>query len=208
MYVKDEVRGRIDEIKNLIFDFDGVIVQTIDSYRRNIIKVVDYYFLDILGLDGESGFLVDSTDIQKFKDTGLFNNDWDLTYALILYSLSALFRRLVEVNAQKKVRNKIINLRFYNLERLLQGLREVGKEVRASGLTIEDVISDKESNELGIDLFINSFKRGGINHIRSVVMNFFPEPRRENFRLALRMVPYSNDEGDFLKRLFAESYLG
>ena len=207
MYVREGFNEKIDEVRSLIFDFDGVLVQTRDSYRRNIIKVVDYYFLEILGLEGKPGILVDLTDVQRFKDTGLFNNDWNLTYALILYYLSALFRRLFEVDAEDELR-AIRDLRFSNLETFIHKLSEIGDSIQREGINIEELVDSKGSNEFGIDSFLKSCKSGDPEHIQSIISVFFPEPQEENLELAVKMIPYSNDEEDLLKRLFEESYLG
>jgi len=75
IYVREDSEGPLRGISKIIFDFDGVLAQTSQSYRQTIRKVVDYYFLEILGLEGEKGKLATLLDIQKFKDTGLYNND-------------------------------------------------------------------------------------------------------------------------------------
>jgi len=84
LYFKTALQA-LSSITKIIFDFDGVLVQTSQSYRQTIKKIVDYYFLEILGLEGEKGKLATLGDIQKFKDTGLYNNDWNLSYAIITY---------------------------------------------------------------------------------------------------------------------------
>jgi phosphoglycolate phosphatase-like HAD superfamily hydrolase len=70
IYFKKESSKAIGNVAKIIFDFDGVLVYTAESYRQNIISVVDYYFLEILGLEGERRKFATLEDIQKFKDTG------------------------------------------------------------------------------------------------------------------------------------------
>jgi histidinol-phosphate aminotransferase len=57
----------------LLFDLDGVLVDVSNSYRLAI-KNTTEFFTKKKVLNGE---------IQKFKEQGGFNNDWDLTEALI-----------------------------------------------------------------------------------------------------------------------------
>jgi len=52
IYVREDAEEPLRGIEKLIFDFDGVLVQTSKSYRQTVRKVVDYYFLKILGLTG------------------------------------------------------------------------------------------------------------------------------------------------------------
>jgi HAD superfamily hydrolase (TIGR01548 family) len=67
---------------------DGVLVDVSKSYRQAIQKTVQIYFETCLGLKKGLGTLVTKQDISLFKSIGGFNNDWDVTSALILYLLS------------------------------------------------------------------------------------------------------------------------
>jgi len=73
----------------LIFDMDGVLVDVSRSYRKAIQKTVRIYFETCLGREKGHGNLVTQEEISLFKSIGGFNNDWDLTSALILYLLSS-----------------------------------------------------------------------------------------------------------------------
>jgi len=72
----------------LIFDMDGVLVDVSRSYRQAIQQTVQIYFETCLGLKKGLRNLITKEDIALFKSTGGFNNDWELTSALILYLLS------------------------------------------------------------------------------------------------------------------------
>ena len=73
----------------IIFDVDGVLIRTIDSFHATDIAVAEYIAGVINGLDwgqraGKS--LVTIEDVNAFKRAGGYNNDWDMCYLL-----SALF---------------------------------------------------------------------------------------------------------------------
>ena len=144
MYIQKELRDRASEICRLIFDFDGVLVQTFSSFRKNIVKVVNYYFRDILGLDDECE-AVSLSDVNKFKDTGLFNNDWYLTYALTLYLLASLFRKLKLKGFMKDFKLYISTLDFTNLEDYVLKLRAAGNKLRSYGIRLEDIVKEAVS---------------------------------------------------------------
>ena len=114
IFIKKKSLETLRSINTLIFDFDGVLAQTNQSYRQTIIKVVDYYFLKILGLDGRVGNLVTLDDIQKFKDTGLFNNDWKLSYTIISYYINLILRILSQENFIEDFIKKFRNIKFLN----------------------------------------------------------------------------------------------
>ncbi|QCC59111.1 TIGR01548 family HAD-type hydrolase [Natrinema thermotolerans] len=62
----------------VVLDIDGVLVDVADSYRRAIVESVEAVY----------DRTIRKTDIQRFKDAGGFNNDWELTYAAALYVLA------------------------------------------------------------------------------------------------------------------------
>jgi len=67
---------RVDAV---VLDVDGVLVDVADSYRRAVVESVERVY----------GETVERGDLQRFKDAGGFNNDWELTYAVALYVLAS-----------------------------------------------------------------------------------------------------------------------
>ena len=63
----------------VVLDVDGVLVDVADSYRRAVVESVERVH----------GDTVERADLQRFKDAGGFNNDWELTYAVALYVLAS-----------------------------------------------------------------------------------------------------------------------
>ena len=62
----------------VVLDIDGVLVDVADSYRRAIVESVER----------RHGRTIDREDVQRFKNAGGFNNDWDVTDAVALYVLA------------------------------------------------------------------------------------------------------------------------
>lgn len=67
---------------------DGVLIDVSESYRAAIRETTRVYFEDSLRLAPFTGELVSREDVDAFKFAGGFNNDWDLTTALVKYFLS------------------------------------------------------------------------------------------------------------------------
>ncbi|MFC6721472.1 TIGR01548 family HAD-type hydrolase [Halobacteriaceae bacterium SHR40] len=65
-------------VEAVVLDIDGVLVDVENSYRRAIIETIDRLYDE----------QIDNTTIQRFKDAGGFNNDWELTDAVALYFLA------------------------------------------------------------------------------------------------------------------------
>ncbi|UCC57697.1 MAG: hypothetical protein JSW14_04775 [Candidatus Bathyarchaeum sp.] len=193
IYLREGSEETLRGIDRIIFDFDGVLVQTSQSYRQTIRKVVDYYFLEILGLKGEEGKLATLRDIQKFKDTGMYNNDWNLSYAFITYYLNLIIRELKQKNALQDFTKQFNNLQFSDLQSFIQILKAVSAFLRRYGVNGTDLVNLKNDDIVGLDLFLAqaNLKVG-----------------EDERRLARKLVPYDLEKPDLLKRLFEETYLG
>jgi len=66
-------------VNAVVLDVDGVLVDVADSYRRAVVESVER-------VHGET---VARADLQRFKNAGGFNNDWELTDAVALYVLAS-----------------------------------------------------------------------------------------------------------------------
>ncbi len=208
IYLREDAEETLRGIDKLIFDFDGVLVQTAESYRQTIRKVVDYYFLEILGLEGEEGKLATLRDIQKFKDTGLYNNDWNLSYAFITYYLNLIMRELEQKSALRDFTKRSYNLQFSDLQSFIQNLKEASNFLRQNGVNGTDLMNLKNDNIVGLDLFLAQTKLEKQKPIKTSLVVVDPEIVEDEQRLARKLVPYDLEKPDLLKRLFEETYLG
>lgn len=78
--------GKVDAV---VFDCDGVLVDARKSYDATIPRVVDQLVQTLFGVRlpwKEAA----PQQILQLRRTGLFNNDWDTTYALTLFASLAL----------------------------------------------------------------------------------------------------------------------
>ncbi len=207
IYFKEDSAKALRNCGKIIFDFDGVLVHTSGSYRQTIRKIVDYFFLEILGLEGEKGKLATLEDIQKFKDTGIYNNDWKLSYAMITYYLTLLIRGLQKSVLQdfKKCFEKI---RFLELQSFVQSLREVGDFFRRHGINATKLASMKSDETQGLESFLAQAIKEDQHQFKTPVETIGSQTGNDELALVKRLVPYDLEKSDLLKRLFEESYLG
>jgi len=68
------------QVDAVVLDIDGVLVDVADSYRRAIVESVERVYGDTIAKGA----------IQRFKNAGGFNNDWELTDAAALFVLVGL----------------------------------------------------------------------------------------------------------------------
>jgi phosphoglycolate phosphatase-like HAD superfamily hydrolase len=208
IYLREDAEDPLREIQKIIFDFDGVLAQTSQSYRQTIRKVVDYYFLEILGLEGEKGKLATLRDIQKFKDTGLYNNDWKLSYTFITYYMNLILRKLEQKNALQNFKKQFSGIKFLDVQSFIQNLKKVGDFLRRIGIRGTYLANLKNDNVVGLDLFLAQSSLGKPKPIETSLKGVEPEVINDKERLVKMLVPYDLEKPDLLKRLFEETYLG
>jgi len=208
IYLRKDAEEPLREIGKLIFDFDGVLVQTSQSYRQTVRKVVDYYFLKLLGLEGEEGKLATLRDIQKFKDTGLYNNDWNLSYAFITYYLTLIMRELEQKSALKDFTKRFCNLEFSDIKSFIKSLIEVSNFLKRYEVNKTDLANLKDNGIVNLDLFLAQAKLEKPKPIETSLVGVDPEVVEDEQRLVRKLVPYDLEKPDLLKRLFEETYLG
>lgn len=196
------------EAEKIIFDFDGVLAQTNQSYLQTIRNLVDYYFLEILGLEGEKGKLATLIDIQKFKDTGLYNNDWKLSYALTSYYVKLILRKLDQQNKLQEFVDTFGDLRFSDIESFIQSLKKVGTFLVKCGITGTELSVLKDDSIVGLDLFLAHSSLDKQKPIEASLLGVDPEVVQNKERLVQLLVPYDLEKPDLLKGLFEELYLG
>jgi len=85
------VEDRVRAVDTLIFDVDGVLVDVSDSIRLVNGEAAHRYLTRIVGWP-DTGPLVDAPEVDLFKRTPGFNDDWDLTAGLVLLLLVRAWR--------------------------------------------------------------------------------------------------------------------
>lgn len=165
----------------LIWDVDGVIVSVGDSYRRAIVDTVQCYFSDLIGLNLDKK-MVEIADTQKFKMAGKFNNDWELTYAIILSYITKMMGKqdLTKIGLElpdRSFRQKIIKL------------QNLGKNYDKSKMNIDLDSLTKRIKEKG----------GGLEKTKEVLHEEFGQ----NLETALKFF-----FPEMIKGVFQELYLG
>jgi HAD superfamily phosphatase len=88
-WIRSSQFRKLQQVDAIAFDCDGVLVDARRSYDATITKVVDQIVSTTLGLDLPWKQFAPRI-IAELRRTGRFNNDWDTTYALILFSVLAI----------------------------------------------------------------------------------------------------------------------
>lgn len=204
IYLKKQVKIGFENGVKLVCDFDGVLVDTSKSYPSTIIELIDYYFIEILGLTGSKNQLITFQDIQNFKDTGLFNNDWTLSNFFIKYYLMCGFQCL-EPEPQLIFSKQLKQIKFLEVNQVLGLLKKLGEFFQSNGTTISTLLRSKHDESIGLPTTLSIIRNGS----KPLLTPIFPQLRGlVNLNLIDNLVYYDLQKPDLLKRMFEELYLG
>lgn len=82
--VSEAAEALLPKMDGLLFDMDGVLLDITESIRRVNCLAVPYYLREVLGWSAGDDLLT-SADIEMFKNAGGFNDDVELTCAIVLH---------------------------------------------------------------------------------------------------------------------------
>ena len=78
---------KIDEFDSIIFDCDGVLIDVTTSYDTTINKTISYVLKEIADITADTPLTNEM--LLKFKSTGGFNDEIDITYSGVLCYIAA-----------------------------------------------------------------------------------------------------------------------
>lgn len=105
-FIKVKSIAGLREVNAVVFDCDGVLVDVRESYDIAVRETAQRIIGAITGIILPSN-IIDEETLFSFRKTGGFNNDWDLTYAIIMYVLSCLpgdARRRLELTTKSALK--------------------------------------------------------------------------------------------------------
>jgi len=153
IYIKTDSVDKLREVEAVIFDCDGVLIDIRNSCNKAISETVIYLFEEITGYKFPEN-VISKEVIYLFKKSGGFNNDWDLTYAIVMGIFSKLpqdFQKIFEKHVNVNWSEKDLFKFFHSIKK---GIRKEYKSDRLNNIlcTLGDTLkqSAKSSNASGI----------------------------------------------------------
>ena len=153
-YVRRDKANLLRNVDAAVFDCDGVLIDTKDSYDKTISRTVAYI------LEGFTAYpfprdLINDEIVFLFKSSGGFNSDWDVCYSILMFILCNLpeeyqeiFKRTIKTTSSAKgplerflsvknnVRKGIVHGKISesDVERLIDDLKLFVKKLDESGV--------------------------------------------------------------------------
>jgi HAD superfamily phosphatase len=94
-YIRRNGIFALRNVSTVLFDCDGVLIDARDSYNHSISMTVSYLSSIMLRTKVPQEAISERV-IHSFRNSGGFNNDWDTTYAILLYLFTRLSQQAVD----------------------------------------------------------------------------------------------------------------
>lgn len=140
LIVRQELLDTMAKVNTLVLDIDGVLVDASESYRLAVCEAVRFF------VEQELGWIVDMPvitpdEVDMFKRSGGFNNDWDLAQAAVLF---LLFKGL------RHGAKRISDLRHLppTLEEFLSGVTAEGGGIRGAETVALDKLEFRQRRDI------------------------------------------------------------
>ena len=124
LYATPQAQASRADIDAVIFDMDGVLIDITQSIRVVNCLAVPFYLRTVLGWPAPDDLLT-SADIELFKNAGGFNDDLDLSYALVLFYVA-------KGREHPSAAPETLNVFQPNLNRFAARVKERGGGVKAA----------------------------------------------------------------------------
>jgi HAD superfamily phosphatase len=87
LYVKQETIKTLPQLDALLLDVDGVMLDVAQTFRVVAAEVTQWFATNVMKLR-DTGPIFTPAESELFKNAGGFNNDWDLTNAIVALVLA------------------------------------------------------------------------------------------------------------------------
>lgn len=136
----------------IVFDIDGVLIDTSMSFRCTVSRTVQYYMTNVLGYK-DTGTLIQPEEVQLFKLAGGFNDDWVLSQSVTLFfTYKALKFNAKDTNSIRSLPPSLIELTS-SVSHEGEGLRKTSEYLASLDRNIFHKAEEKLDKKLVIRIF-------------------------------------------------------
>ncbi len=132
-YIRDDRLQMLKEVDAVVFDCDGVLLDVRDSYSGAAAETASILLEALTGTKINTSVFDDDV-FFAFKKTGNFNNDWAVTYAYVMGTLSTLTDTELSTLAKyaEKVEDGSLSERLNKLRKIRNSMHLHPKNIKAN----------------------------------------------------------------------------
>jgi len=188
----------IKNINTVIFDCDGVLINSKNSYDKCIELTISYILKNILNKQFIN-FKISKSTLELFRQTGGFNNDYKFCYIVILKIISMIPSSLVVDYEQEydRINAKNISGSFKRLESIKLNRISVYKKNIKIGYT-------RELNELA-----RGIKKIDLDSIESIITKGSEAEQQDLVNSSKQLLNFTKDrKNNIITNVFDEFFYG
>jgi phosphoglycolate phosphatase-like HAD superfamily hydrolase len=168
-YVRKDAIEALKDVDAIIFDCDGVLIDTKGSYDETILKTIKYVLEGFTNSFFPNNLISDEI-VFLFKKSGGFNSDWDICYTVLMFillNLSKEYQRILQkaienVDLTKSPLEKFLSIKNYmsrydfqkimdknSVKLVIKNLKTFAKKMDESGVSLADkMLVDSINNSM------------------------------------------------------------
>ena len=157
-YIRLAILEKLEKIGAIIFDCDGVLIDVRRSYNYTIVKTIDYFLYNLIGINLPSDDILNKT-IYLYKRSGGFNNDWDIVYSILL-TLSPMLPRIfqkkfIELVNSKEFTKRTLHNRFNYIKSAFETMKPFSLNIKWSKIIDNLTVFAEKADAMGINTIDN-----------------------------------------------------
>ena len=199
IYIKNNLKSNLKNIKGVVFDCDGVLIDARLSYDLAIKNTISLILGNFISKKLDSN-IIPNQIIEKLRETGGFNNDCDTVYAIIIYILSNLDTKLT-------IFTKIVNEIGFDKLKLNKKFLKVN-----GGIEISTFILLKKLREEIFPKFIKQLQTLNELNIQTLKKSLLNEFGNEGNKIIKSLDKYTgynkNIKNNIITTIFDEFFYG
>ena len=191
-------QDKINKIDTIIFDCDGVLIDTRKSYDKCIELTISYILKNMLDKKF-SKIKISKTTIDMIRQTGGFNNDYKCCYVIILKIAS-----MVPKDSIKSYELKYQNINKKNISNSFEKLQLIKTEINKSNKRKIKINLTKELNE-----FVKEIKKTDLESIENQIMTGLNKEQKKFVKIIKKFLNYpKNSKTNIIINVFDEFFYG
>ena len=199
-------QNKIKNIDTIIFDCDGVLIDTKKSYDKCIELTISHILENMLN-EKFSKIKISKTTLDLYRETGGFNNDYKFCYVIILKIASMIpksFIKSYQIRYQKINNKKVLNS-FIKLKLIKTEIKKIKKSSNKSVLM--NINNQKVTNEL--NKFAKEIEKINLESIENQILNELDKEQKIFLKTIKEFLGYpKNSKTNIIINVFDEYFYG
>ncbi len=163
-YIRKDPKNAFESLDAIIFDCDGVLIDVRESYNACVVKTALFLFNQLTGIELPESAIPKEV-LYSLKKSGGFNNDWDMTYTVLVSMLCELPLPVKEIKIEL-----MKDLKHSKQKKVIERIQSILIPI----LTKNNFQFDIDQFAANLRTYVANVDTTGINSIRRILSSQHP----------------------------------